>query len=116
MKVSLSGFCLWVFMTMANAQSIIDIDHYDSAGEFNFIRIQYNSAYAGGYFGRGPWSIDFPDADVNFLRGVSRLTNIRVMSSPKVMRFDDKRIFDYPFLYALETGQAGGWELSLAEL
>ncbi len=116
MKYLLAGFCLSVFTLMVNAQSVTDIDHYDIAGEFNFVRIQYNSSYADGFFGRGAWSIDFPDADMNFLRGVSRLTNIRVMSNPKIFRFDDERIFEYPFLYALETGQAGGWDLSLAEL
>ena len=68
---------------------------YDGAGEFNFVRVQFDTYYGGGY-GYGPWSIDFPDADINFLRGVSRLTNIRVMSEPIVLRFDDEGIFDYP--------------------
>ena len=64
----------------------------------------------------GPWSIDFPDADINFLRGVSRLTNIRVMSEPIVLRFDDEGIFNYPFLYMLEVGQGGGLSLSPDEV
>ena len=62
---------------------------YDDAGEFNFVRVQFDTYYGGG-FGYGPWSIDFPDADINFLRGVSRLTNIRVMSEPIVLRFYDE--------------------------
>jgi hypothetical protein len=80
---------------------------YDEGGEFNFVRVQFDTYYGRGY-GYGPWSIDFPDADMNFLRGVSRLTNIRVMSDPIVLRFDDEKIFDYPFLYILEVGQGGG--------
>ncbi len=80
---------------------------YDVGGEFNFVRVQFDSYYGGG-MGFGPWSIDFPDADRNFLRGVSRLTNIRVMSDPIVLRLDDEQIFDYPFLYMLEVGQGGG--------
>lgn len=84
-----------------------DPDDYDVAGEFAFVRIQYDSYFRGG-FGYGPWSIDFPDADRNFLRGVARLSNVRVMSEPIVLRLDDEQIFDYPFLYALEMGRNGG--------
>jgi hypothetical protein len=75
----------------------------DVAGEFAFVRIQYDSYYGGGFYG-GPWLTDFPASDQNFLRGVSRLTNVRVMDEPIVLRFDDEEIFDYPFLYALEMG------------
>ncbi len=88
---------------------------YDQAGEFNFVRVQFDSYFGGGY-GYGPWSIDFPDADMNFLRGVSRLTNVRVMSEPIVLRFDDERIFDYPFLYMLEVGQGGGITMTPGEI
>ena len=88
---------------------------YDEAGEFNFVRVQFDSYYGGG-FGYGPWSIDFPDADRNFLRGVSRLTNVRVMSDPIVLRLDDEEIFDYPFLYMLEVGQGGGISLTPGEI
>ena len=88
---------------------------YDEGGEFNFVRVQFDTYYGRG-FGYGPWSIDFPDADMNFLRGVSRLTNIRVMSDPIVLRFDDDAIFDYPFLYMLEVGQGGGLILSPSEI
>lgn len=88
---------------------------YDNAGEFNFVRVQFDTYYGRG-FGYGTWAIDFPDADENFLRGVSRLTNIRVMSNPIVMRIDDERIFDYPFLYMLEVGQNGGIILSPSEI
>lgn len=90
---------------------------YDQAGEFNFVRVQFSTYFGGGFggFGGGPWAIDFPDADMNFLRGVARLTNIRVMSDPIVLRFDDERIFDYPFLYMLEVGQGGGLTLTPSE-
>ena len=90
-------------------------DLYDSAGEFAFVRMRYNSYYDGGYYG-GPWATDFPAADENFLRGVARLTNVRVMTKPIVLRFDDEEIFNYPFLYALEMGRNGGLSLSPAEV
>ncbi|MEX0619606.1 MAG: DUF4159 domain-containing protein [Pseudohongiellaceae bacterium] len=102
--------------TPVHAQGQPDLDDlYDIAGEFAFVRIRYDSYYNGGYRG-GPWSTDFPAADENFLRGVSRLTNIRVMSEPIILRFDDEEIFDYPFLYALEMGRNGGLSLSPAEI
>ena len=86
----------------------------EELGEFNFVRVQYDT-YWGGGFGYGTWSIDFPDADMNFLRGVSRLTNIKVERDPIVLRSDDEQIFDYPFLYMLEVGQNGGIVLSPKE-
>ena len=99
-----------------NDEALID----DVAGEFNFVRVRFDTYFSGGGFrggfGDGPWAIDFPDADTNFLRGVSRLTNIRVMSEPIVLEFDDPEIFDYPFLYMLEVGQGGGIVLNPAEL
>lgn len=105
----------------ATAQGPLDDIAYDSAGEFSFVRVQFDTYGGGGgfrgFFGGGqPWSIDFPDADANFLRGVSRLTNVRVMQDPIVLRFDDERIFDYPFLYMLEVGQQGGISLSELEI
>ena len=83
------------------------LDEVDLAGEFAFVRVQYDSYFRGG-FGYGPWSVDFPDADRNFLRGVARLSHVRVMPEPIVLRLDDDQIFEYPFLYALEVGRNGG--------
>jgi len=92
----------------------VSIGPQDIAGEFAFVRLQYDNYYNDG-FGWGTWRTDFPSADSNFLRGVSRLTNVRVMSDPIVLRFDDDRIFDYPFLYALEMGRSGGPDFSPRE-
>ncbi len=104
-----------VFPSIAGTDAgVYDLGGEDS-GEFNFVRVQFDT-YWGGGFGYGTWSIDFPDADMNFLRGVSRLTNIKVESNPIVLRFDDEQIFDYPFLYMLEVGQNGGIVLSPKEI
>ena len=88
---------------------------YDQGGEFNFVRVRFDTYYSSGFRG-GPWAIDFPDADRNFLKGVSRLTNVRVMSNPIVLDLADEEIFDYPFLYMLEVGQGGGLLLSVSEI
>jgi hypothetical protein len=99
-----------------------DPDLQDLNGEFAFVRVQYDnlmgSGFRGGFGGGygGTWRTDFPDADSNFLRGVARLTNVRVMPEPIVLRLDDDSIFDYPFLYALEMGRNGGPYFSPREL
>ena len=113
---------LCIGSSVAVAQNTIEDIEYDPAGEFNFVRVQFDTYGVrggfGGFFGDGgpPWSIDFPGADQNFLRGVARLTNVRVMQDPIVLRFDDERIFDYPFLYMLEVGQQGGISLNDIEI
>jgi hypothetical protein len=89
------------------------------AGEFSFVRLHYDSQHAGRGFGFGfgsAWSIDYPAADENFLRGVTRLTNIKINSAPIVRRLDDDDIFNYPFLYALEMGNNGGVSFSEKEM
>ncbi|MEX1033687.1 MAG: DUF4159 domain-containing protein [Cellvibrionaceae bacterium] len=86
-------------------------------GEFSFVRLRYDSEYAGGGFRFGSsWSIDYPAADENFLRAVTRLTNIKINSQPIVRRLDDEDIFNYPFLYALELGNSGGVSFNEVEM
>ncbi len=111
---SLLFLTTWLALGAAAAAQSPPIDR-DDAGEFNFVRVQFDTHYVSSA-GFENWTIDFPDADENFLRGVSRLTNIRVLDNPIVLRLDDEQIFDYPFLYMLEVGQNGGIALSPAEL
>ena len=84
--------------------------------DFTFVRLQYDSA--GGYFDSryGSWSTDHPAADLNFLRGVIRLTNIRADPEPLVLRLDDERLFTHTFLYGLEMGRNGGIVLNEKEI
>ena len=55
--------------------------------------------------------VDWPDADDHFSQGVERLTRIAT-GDPVHMRFTDDRLFDYPWVYATQTGW---WNLSDAE-
>jgi hypothetical protein len=94
----------------------------NEAGDaFTFVRVRYDTAGGGNegeYWHRGPWhtwSTDYPASDRNFLRGVRRLTHIHVNKEPIVLRLDDDRIFEYPFLYMLEVGRQGGLQLSPKE-
>ena len=94
----------------------------DASGDaFTFVRIQYDNAghaWDDGedWGGWRTWAIDFPAADQNLLRGVRRLTNIHVNKEPIVLRLDDDRIFEYPFLYMLEVGRNGGIQLTPKEI
>ncbi|MGI1677800.1 MAG: DUF4159 domain-containing protein [Cellvibrionaceae bacterium] len=97
--------------SLALSDPLIDIGE---EGEFSFVRLQFDTQ--GGSFRFSPWSTDFPAADKNFLKGVSRLTNIKINRQPIVKRLDDKDIFNYPFLYAVEMGRNGGVRFSSDEL
>ena len=55
--------------------------------------------------------VDWPDADDHFSQGVQRLTRIAT-GDPRHMRFTDDRLFDYPWVYATQTGW---WNLSGSE-
>jgi hypothetical protein len=103
------------FMSLPPINTPVAVEEEDIAGEFAFARVQYNSYYQGG-FGYGPWSVDFPDADRNFLRGVARLSNVRVMPEPIVLSLGDEQIYEYPFLYMLEVGRNGGPYFTPTEL
>ena len=77
--------------------------------EFYFTRAMYS-----GYGGRYPsWAVDFPKADVQFLIGVRRLTNIDAYELENPIGLDDPDLRQYPFLYALEVGSMA---LSPAEI
>jgi hypothetical protein len=60
------------------------------------------------YRGRGrrypSWAVDYPKADVQFLIGLTRLTNIDAYGLENAVRLDDPGLRRYPFLYALEVG------------
>jgi hypothetical protein len=89
-------------------------------GEFHFIRVEYSdimSAQRGfGFSSRngqafGWWSVDWPDADNHASLGFKRLTRIAV-GEPRHLRLTDPHIFDYPWIYATQTGW---WNLSKQE-
>ncbi|MFQ5704861.1 MAG: DUF4159 domain-containing protein [Gemmatimonadales bacterium] len=74
--------------------------------EFYFTRAEYSGTrwgYGRGY-GRGSWATDWPKADIQFLIGVKRLTNIDAYDYDNPVRLDDPKLRRYPFIYALEVG------------
>src|SRR5882724_13291068 len=101
------------------SQNAEDDDHLPPAreAEFHFIRLEYtdlpqfhrrwgSSSRDGA--GTGWWIVDWPAADDHFTSGVNRLTRIDA-GDPRHFRLTDDHIFDYPWIYATQTGW---WNLS----
>jgi hypothetical protein len=89
--------------------------------EFHFLRLEYTDLpqYHRGWgyssrdgTGTGWWLVDWPEADNHFSRGVERLTRVDT-GDPRHFRLTDDRIFEYPWIYATQTGW---WGLSETEI
>jgi hypothetical protein len=88
--------------------------------DFHFVRVEYTDLpeyhRRWGYAsrdgrGEGWWLVDWPDADEHFTLGIQRLTRIQT-GDPRHFRLTDDQLFDYPWIYATQTGW---WGLSDAE-
>jgi hypothetical protein len=81
-----------------------------SFGEFTFVRTIYDSPSRGGRRGYGggggTWTVDYPEADNNFIVGLREWagTNLKIAPRPEAVEILDDRIFDYPFIYIVEPG------------
>ena len=117
-NILLCAFFAGVFLIGADSAAEVplstdqSLELHEAGDAFTFVRIEYDTTSGNWYgdeeWGRWrTWAVDYPAADRNFLRGVRRLTNIHVNREPIVMRLDDDRIFEYPFLYMLEVGRQG---------
>lgn len=78
--------------------------------EFTFVRIRYTS---GGYNFEhrnifGPrwhsWSVDYPTAEQNFLKGIRNWTSVNVAEDPVTLSLLDSEFYRYPFAYMVEVG------------
>jgi uncharacterized protein DUF4159 len=91
---------------------------FPAHAEFHFLRMEYKD-YTGRSFGfvsrrgraSGWWAQDWPDAEEHFTTGVGRLTRVNV-GDPQHVGLTDDKLFDYPWIYATQTGY---WNLSEAE-
>lgn len=88
--------------------------------EFHFLRVEYTDlpefhrrwGFASrGSTGTGWWLVDWPNAEDHFSLGVQRLTRIDT-GEPRHVRLTDEHLFDYPWIYATQTGW---WGLTEAE-
>ena len=89
--------------------------------EFHFARLVYNSAAGsrrGRWGGGGAWSTDYADAEYHLMQGINRLTRVDGETvdyygdGGRLITLTDNRVFDYPWLYAVEVGQ---WYLNDTE-
>jgi hypothetical protein len=82
-------------------------DSFD--GRFNFCRVAFRSGFNGD---GGGWSVDYPQADINFSTRLSELTMTRISRDPSgnpnhlVLRLTDKELFECPFIMMTEVGSA----------
>src|SRR5258705_2212528 len=75
-----------------------------SFGEYTFTRTIYDSPFRGRR--GGTWSVDYPEADNNFIVGLREWagTNLKIAPRPEQIPIMDDRIFDYPLIYFVEPG------------
>ena len=77
---------------------------------FTFARLRYDR---GGQWGRGGWSTDLPDSDLNLSFRLQQMTSLKVDPDGRILRVTDPDLSNYPFLYAVEPG---GFSLDEAEV
>ena len=68
---------------------------------FTFVRIKRSN---GGRGGRGDWTTDAPDSDLNFSYRLQQLTSIKVDPNGLFLRLTDPELFSHPFIYMVEPG------------
>jgi Domain of unknown function (DUF4159) len=97
---------------------------FASNAEFHFLRLEYTDlpqfhrrfGFASrGASGEGWWMVDWPDADDHFSMGIQRLTRIDT-GEPRHLRLTDDRLFEYPWIYATQTGWWGLTDVETARL
>jgi hypothetical protein len=66
---------------------------------FTFARLRYENRY-----GRGGWTTDIPEADLNFAYRLQQMTSLKVNPDGRIVRPTDPELFDYPFIYMVEPG------------
>ena len=91
-------------------------------GEWTFARLMYPPGPNDGYRGRfdGDWRLglslwtqDYPRADRNLAQAVRRLTLVQARSVEQAVNLEDgDEVFNWPWLYAVQTGE---WGLTPAE-
>lgn len=81
--------------------------------EWAFARLAYPSVQGSGFWAmRGSWSTDSPKADRQFVQGVRRLSRIDAKSIEEVVDLDSDKLFEFPWIYAVEVGH---WSLNDAQ-
>ena len=77
------------------------------ADVFTFARLRFDAAPRPATGGRGSWTTDLPDADLNLSYRLQQLTSLRVDPDTRLVRATDPDLADYPFLFASAPGSMG---------
>jgi hypothetical protein len=80
--------------------------------EFEFARMAYTDS-GGGRRNRGAWTVDYPEAETFFTRGVSRLSRTDMGGEGVIIELDNDALFNFPWIYAVEVGE---WRLTDIEV
>ena len=83
---------------------------------FTFARLRYDHAPRPFNAGRGGWSTDFPDADLNLSYRLQQMTSLRVDPNARIVSATDPELSNYPFLFASAPGALGLTELEIVAL
>src|SRR5207244_4327989 len=101
---ALQNWQVWQRVRQHDAEEVPIPGNADEETEYYFVRLAYQSGpYARRW--RQAWMTDSPAADRHFLQGVRRLTNIHARSLEVYLRPLDEKLFNYPWVYAVEVGQ-----------
>ncbi len=70
-------------------------------GEYTFARLIYPS-----YGRRRSWTTDYPKADEQFILGLRNWvrSGLIISDDPAAVSMQDQKLFNYPFIYAVEPG------------
>jgi hypothetical protein len=71
---------------------------------FTFARLRYDTAPRPTRRGRGGWTTDLPDADLNLSYRLQQMTSIKVDPNARLVRATDPDLGHYPFLFAAAPG------------
>lgn len=103
------AFVLACSMALASAIAQ-ETGRSNSDAEFHFARMAFGAG--GGTVSRSrrePWLRDWPDAEIHFVEGITRLTRIESSRENRQVRLTDDNLFNHPLLYAVKVGF---WSLS----
>ena len=107
--------CLALLLGALPATAQDDVDGTEPTAEFHMARMIYTDGGAsnrGRYgFRRGWWAIDYPEAEIHFHGGVTRLTNVDMAEDSHHIDLMSDALFDHPWLFVQQVGQ-GYWDPS----
>ena len=88
---------------------------YREKTEWVFARLMFPPGPLNGYRGRDGdwhtgmslWTQDYPRADRHFSQAVRRLTRIHTRSVEQPVMLEERDVYDWPWLYAVQVGEWG---------